>query len=160
MGNYVSTEKQNDGRMSLYFLSMIGGCVLISLKVIGLLDSLIPIQFLMDHIRLGKMILSSNVKSEAKIKRAAAYKLNRMVKNAIDVHSLADTPANSRCGSNSTTSAANGSEFGKALLHFAKLSDKTVSDGGWRWAWTSIWNGQIYDNEGKKIDSSISLFYP
>mmetsp|Transcript_22716 Transcript_22716/g.46637 ORF Transcript_22716/g.46637 Transcript_22716/m.46637 type:complete len:656 (+) Transcript_22716:299-2266(+) len=155
VGNYVSTEKQNNGRMSLYFLSMIGGCVLIFLKLIGLLDSLIPIQFLMDHIRVGKMILSSNVRSEAKIKRAAAFKLNRMVKNAMDVHSLTDTLGDSRCGTNSTTSAANGSEFGKALLHFAKLSDKTVSDGGWGWAWRSIWNGQIYDNEGIWLSTRI-----
>jgi len=155
VGNYFSTEKQNNGKMSLYFLSMIGGCVLIFLKLIGLLDSLIPIQFLMDHIRVGKMILSSNVRSEAKIKRAAAFKLNRMVKNAMDVHSLTDTFGDSRCGTNSTTSAANGSEFGKALLHFAKLSDKTVSDGGWGWAWRSIWNGQIYDNEGIWLSTRI-----
>lgn len=98
---------------------------------------------------MARIFLSSNVRNEAKLKRAAGFKVNRLVRNALDIHNtVEENDVGSSDVANSSTASVSGSGYGKALLNFAKLSDKTVMDGGLCWAWRNIWNGQLYEKEG------------
>lgn len=82
------------------------------------------------------------------MKKAANFKINRMIMNAFEIH---DTAARDE-GSNSS---GNESMYGKALLCYSKISDATEEMGGHRWTWNGLRTGRLYEEEGIWLSNRV-----
>ena len=76
------------------------------------------------------------------MKLAAAFKMNRMVRNAVNIHKAADFEHGAGPSSNKDSS------YGRALLAYTKVQDKKEEFGGWCWCWKQVITGAINRDEG------------
>ena len=134
----VTTEKRREGiGPVLYHLSVICGFVLLIDPVMSIIQRLLPeksslLVFMKKHM--------DNTRLEAEVKRAASFKLNRLVRNACDVHKVAERDGGIVQGI--------GTRFGTAMLAFAKVSDKKEELGGFKQTWKRIWSRELFNDEG------------
>ena len=82
-----------------------------------------------------------NTRLEAQIKQAASFKFNRLLRNACDVHKMAELNGGVR-GHSET-------KYGMSMLAYAKLSDNKEQLARPRQIWKEIiWSGHLFDQEG------------
>lgn len=82
-----------------------------------------------------------NTRLEAQIKQAASFKINRLLRNACDVHKTAELEGGAR-GLGET-------KCGMSMLAYAKMSDKKEQLARPRQIWKEIiWSGHLFDQEG------------
>jgi len=81
------------------------------------------------------------VRLESKLKRAASYKMNLMMRNACEVHKTAQFDDRSSRGEGETV--------GNAMLTFTKSSDRTEDlPGGVIETWKRIFSGSLFEEDG------------
>mmetsp|Transcript_3787 Transcript_3787/g.6451 ORF Transcript_3787/g.6451 Transcript_3787/m.6451 type:complete len:895 (-) Transcript_3787:79-2763(-) len=134
----VSTKKSREGiNPVLYHLSVICGFILLIDPVMNIFQRLLPeksslLMFVQKHM--------DNTRLEAAVKRAASFKMNRLVRNACDVHKAAELDGGIGQGLET--------RYGIAMLAFAKASDQKEELMNFRQTWKRIWNRELFEDEG------------
>jgi hypothetical protein len=139
-----------EGYYVAHYWSMIIGLCLISLQVVTIVRILLPTEKLlaMEAQWIDRLLTPGLAKMECKTKRAAAFKTNNMVRNALEMH-VADPE---RIGLGNLMSS-----YGRALLNFRTQEDVYETVGGFKWAWTKILNGTIFTEEGIWLHSRLLI---
>ena len=112
------------------------------------------------------VVTPSNLQGEARLKRAATKKLNKMITNA---HSLHDgLEATKDCGVSTralrsveqATSGSVGSlsAADKTLLNFVLKGQTVEQVGGFQWTWKMIFSGALFDTEGIWLPTRLLVF--
>lgn len=136
----VDTTRQNDkvaAEVMIWFMFACG-VVLSLLTFQTILDTAIPQDYKDKHPLLKNVLASETVRMERSIKRAAAYKMNHLVRRAVKVHQAAEFEH----GSGKDTS------FGRALLAYGKTSNDQEEVGGFLYMYKRVWNGKLFDEDG------------
>lgn len=128
---------------------MIGIC-LILLQMMTIVRILLPTKILMQKNAgwIDRLLTPGLAKMECKTKRAATFKINNMISNALEIHAV--KPAR-------ITSVAAMSSYGRALLNFRTQEDLHETAGGFIWAWAKILNGSIFTEEGIWLHSRLLI---
>lgn len=139
-----STEKSEDLDMRIvYYVSLIGGFLLLAALVLNIIqrgysDNSSTNQKL-DWF--WRFLVPGMVRLESKLKRAASYKINLMVRNACEVHKTAEFDGRSSRGEGETV--------GNAMLAFVRSSDRTEDLlGGVIETWKRIFSGSLFEEDG------------
>ena len=98
------------------------------------------------------LITPGSLKNDSNIKMASSYKINKMIKNALDLSRNHNTPDN-----------VMDTYYGNALLAFSKLGEKTETTGGFFWVLRNIRNRSLFRNEGitlsvKTLSDNLTLY--
>lgn len=137
---FFDTTKSYSG-LRIYYLSLFLGCVVLSLQFLILLRAILPKHVVPAFYRLTKTLTNEMVRKEARTKKAAVFKIKRLVDNSSSLHEEffpgMDVYAHSRVKSS-----------GRALLNYHGLSDVRVRSGGMWWAWKRILDGSLSEEEG------------
>jgi len=135
----LGTGESVGGEYIFFFWLILILSITINLHQISQLVAIVGQRFFR---RRRRWFLPPNIVSGARIKQAAAFKLNRMVKNAHQIH-LEDDGAGQYNASH-----------GRALLQFSKHSHKyekfTLS-----WAWEAVFNRKHCAEEGIWLSSRL-----
>lgn len=137
-----STRKESDfADKVLYHLSVMSGFVLLLDPLLYIFRRLLPANSLL-------LAFVDNTRLEASVKRAASYKLNRLVRNACDVHKLAELDGGVGQGLGET-------RYGIAMLAFAKVSDRKEDLDSFRQTWKRILNRELFEDEGIWLTKNV-----
>jgi len=93
-----------------------------------------------------RIMLPNKVIAESRIKRAAAFKMNRMVTNAFELSGPKETE-NTKCTIKS--------HFGNAMYRFEKMGDLYEDCGGFLWAWRSLLSETLATEDGIWIHARL-----
>ena len=147
--SFFDTTKY-EGYYVAHYWSMIIGLCLISLQVVTMVRILLPTEKLlaMEARWIDRLLTPGLAKMECKTKRAAAFKTNNMVRNALEMH----IPIHG-----AQSSGAVMSSYGRALLNFRTQEDVYERVGGFMWAWRKIFNGTIFTEEGIWLHSRLLI---
>ena len=145
-GVIISTVKDTPAtKQLLYFLSLIGGFLLILAELRILVQVLVPQRIWGHYNVLRKLLIPGSIQLEAKAKKASSYKVNRLIRNALSIH---DNAMTGLAGESETT-------FGRALLCYAKSSDNSEEVGGLLWMWKKVWKLEIFTEEGIRLTTHL-----
>jgi hypothetical protein len=134
----LSTTKSGEmEKRILYIVALVGGFILLAISVLNI------IQRACSSTNQNSWYLCPGmVRLESKVKRAASYKMNLMIRNACDVHKTAEFEGITGYGEGVPT-------YGKAMLAFIRCSDRTVElQEGIFQTWRKIYTGQIFEEDG------------
>ena len=147
--NFFNTTKY-EGYYVAHYWSMIIGLCLISLQLVTIVRILLPTEKLqaMEAQWIDRLLTPGLAKMECKTKRAAAFKIDNLVRNALEMH----VAAPERVGMGNLMSS-----YGRALLNFRTQEDVYETIGGFNWAWTKILNGTIFTEEGIWLHSRLLI---
>mmetsp|Transcript_6580 Transcript_6580/g.14884 ORF Transcript_6580/g.14884 Transcript_6580/m.14884 type:complete len:982 (+) Transcript_6580:198-3143(+) len=142
-GALIDTSREGRAEYQLFIIYLIVACgvVLMLLAIQNLLDQLVPVVYKDKYKLLKKCLASGTVTMERNMKQAAAFKINRMVRSAVDIHKAAEFEHGA--GSSSRESSC-----GRALLTFTKALDDQEEVGGYFWAWRRLFNGKMFTEDG------------
>ena len=117
----VDTTRQSSPQSAdvMIWFMIVCGALLTLLTFQTILDTSIPQDYKDKHPLLKSILASETVRMERSIKRAAAYKMNHLVRGAVKVHHAAEFEH----GSGKDTS------YGRALLTYGKTSNDQVGAG-------------------------------
>ena len=76
---------------------------------------------------------------ERNVKKAATFKVNRLISNALEIHDSA---------AQESDNSVNETMYGKALLGYSKISDEKEEVGGHLWTWNGLRTGRLFEEEG------------
>ena len=155
----INTTKEDDKEDDplydfQYLTTLVLGCFLLLFQVKALLYVLIP-RSIWEKLPSSDFWLTSGMaKSEGSTKRAAAFKINRMVENAISQHDgkILDHDQSSRL---KIRSSSKRSAFGQAMLNFQASADYREKVGGVWYTIKKMWNGSLFDEEGVWIHARL-----
>eukprot|EP00978_Attheya_sp_CCMP212_P020432 scaffold58497_cov45-Attheya_sp.AAC.1 len=95
---------------------------------------------------------SGGVKAEARIKRAAAYKMNRLIRNALQIHDSSSDKSNNKVRDDNSDETS----FGSALVNFSVRGSGELEDvGGFVWTWKNIFNGKLFSQDGVWLSGRV-----
>ena len=139
-----------EGYYVAHYWSMIIGLCLVALQLMTIVRILLPTEKLlaMKAQWIDRLLTPGLAKMECKTKRAAAFKTDNMVRNALAMH--VPIPGAQRSG-------AVMSSYGRALLNFRTQEDVYERVGGFMWAWRKILNGTIFTEEGIWLHSRLLI---
>ena len=131
-----TTKSAGTEKGILYILTLVGGFILLAISVLNV------IQRVCSSTNQNSLMIPGMVRLESKLKRAASYKMNLMIRNACDVHKTAEFDGRTGYGEGVAT-------YGKAMLAFARCSDRSVElQEGLFQVWKKIYTGQIFEEDG------------
>jgi hypothetical protein len=102
---------------------------------------------------LTKIITNGSVRKEARTKKAATFKVNEMVSNAMELHDDAESyssrfPSDRSGQQRDSTSTVYMKSTGRFLLNFQAVQDRFDESGGLLWAWKRVLTGSLFEEEG------------
>jgi hypothetical protein len=89
------------------------------------------------------ILIPEAFRTERHRKHAANFKINKMVKNALDVHSV------------KKQESVIPTHFGQALFNFSETTPEYERVGGLRWTAKSIWNQTLFTHEGVLLSGRL-----
>eukprot|EP00804_Cyclotella_cryptica_P013395 CCRYP_005153-RC/>CCRYP_005153-RC protein AED:0.37 eAED:0.37 QI:231/1/1/1/1/0.91/12/2182/791 len=135
----ISTEKDSSiTQQMLYLLALLGGFMLLFVDLKNLIQTLVPRRVWEGYPILRKLLIAGTIQTEALGKKAASFKLNRLISNANSIHKNAMAGV---AGESETT-------FGRAMLCFSKSSDRIEDVGGHMWTFRKLYNLELFAEEG------------
>jgi hypothetical protein len=138
----IDTTKGNDQTALLpAYLGMGFGGLTLLLLFNQLLAILVPKQWIVRYRRFTHCLIPPSVLSEARIKRSAAFKVNRMVQNAYEIHLDVKGSRRDSCE-------------GRALLSFAK-NCKQYTSFTFCGAWRAVFSGTLTSQDGIWLSSRL-----
>jgi len=143
----ISTEK-NEDLNAVYWTTFGLGCILLFLQVLSLIRMFFSLEMLRTFKPLEILLTPEIQKMERRTKVAARRKVAGMVENALDLHD--DSSSKSPL-----TDSHDMTELGKALLNYQIKPNEIETVGGLLWAWRSVWNRSIFENEGVWLHSRL-----
>lgn len=150
----VSYETSEDVYGASYGVSFALGCVLLLLLLIDLLVKVFPTTARFGRNSFAAILFTAGgYRAESYHKQAASWKVDKMVNNALIMHS--DSSAANSSSKPVITSGLTESAHVKALLKYQLQESETEVVGGVFWAWGKIFNGTLFFEEGVWIHSRI-----
>mmetsp|Transcript_10121 Transcript_10121/g.14728 ORF Transcript_10121/g.14728 Transcript_10121/m.14728 type:complete len:1032 (-) Transcript_10121:116-3211(-) len=116
------------------------GILLLIIQICNLVRFCIPDDQLKGSKFLTLILRGTGVRGEFGIKKASAFKVDKMIQNAYKLHAC--TSASTEGDAEENSSRTN------ALLNYNKEIEKRETSGGFLWAWKSYWSGELLDKEG------------
>ena len=104
--------------------------------------------------------LTSNTFGEARSKKSAIRKINRMLLNACDMHTFdddVDAPAVNHPTS-FALSITNRPAVDRTMLNYVLRGQRLEDTGGLFWAWKQIFTGRLFDTEGIWLPTRLVVF--
>ena len=104
-----------------------------------------------------RFLVPGITRKEKQTKKAARWKTERMVTNALEVHDMASLKPTSRSSTHISVS-------GNALLAFESTMYEREKVGGIMWTFSRMWDGSLFNEEGvwlhaRLIASNISQYF-
>ena len=127
----------------LYEVTLLVGYTAVAVKLYDFIALCIPSDILKKKKRLRQFFTPLSFKTESALKQAAAFKMNKLVRNALDLQR-----------ENETESVVD-THYGQALLAYAKLGEKSEHIGGLKWAWQRIRTGDLFKKEGVWLSARL-----
>jgi len=113
---------------------VLGGCTIL-LSIWQFISILLPeTGWLWQRYRW--ILVAEAIRTESRVKKASAHKINMIVTNALEVH---------RVKKQETVVPTH---FGQALLNFAEMAPEYARIGGCRWTWSMICSRNLFRREG------------
>jgi len=112
--------------------------LLLQLRMLGSL--VLPNKFLQSHRAFRSWLTPGTIHKELNSKRAAAFKTNRLIENALDLHC---SPSEQGSSINNQASASS-----RAMANYMATSMETQAMPGLIWAWKNFFTGKICREEG------------
>jgi len=134
-GGVIVTTKSgelDDG--VVYNLSLICGIILLCFFLLNIAQRILPKKAKYDGI-MKRILTPGNITLECQVKRAGSCKVNRLVRNACEIHATAELNRASGSGESS-------------MLTYAKASDQRETFGSFKDTWQQIWKGNLFEEEG------------
>ena len=119
-------------------LSTIASCM----QLLHLAILLVPKEYTERHPQLKRLFATQSMVHAAKIKKATAYKLDQMVRNAVEMACQKDKDSVLE------------THFGQGLMNYTK-SRKMEYVGGIRWTWQRIKTGELFWQDGIWLSSRL-----
>lgn len=142
---FFSLQKEPDFLFqAAYVMCLVIGIVLMALQLKKLAYIVVPRKFLEKLPLSGFWLVPGMPKAERATKRAADYKVAKMVDNALRMHGSAMAP-----------SASGRAAVGSALLNFQATAGERESCGGVVWAYKKLWDGSILEEDGVWIHARL-----
>lgn len=119
-------------------INILIGTLLLLIQICNVVRFCIPDDQLEESKFLTLILRGTGVRGEFGIKKASAFKVDKMIKNAYKLHTCAtfDGEAQKIVSKNN------------ALLNYNKETEKRETSGGFLWAWKNYWTGELLDKEG------------
>jgi hypothetical protein len=140
----TSTDNQSAIFIFFYGMAYVIGVILLILQAHTLVRLLIPPCFVEGKERLQRWLLPGAVPKETRTKRAAAFKTNRMVENALSLHLSKSELSNHKNLRSSTYMSGNA----HAMTTFLSKSHERQTVGGLLWGWRQFLTSRICYEEG------------
>lgn len=161
-GDYVLFEiNKVDGLLNDagYTMCLVVGIILILMHLKKLAFILVP-KTLLERIPGSSFwLIPGMAKAERATKRAADYKIEKMIENSMMMHAPVPGTFSSSVRMSTRAGAGAGASgrgaFGVALLNFQATQDEREDCGGVMWAYRKIWNGSIFQEDGVWIHSRL-----
>ena len=128
-----------DFNIFLYCGQMSVGSMMLLFCLQNILDRSLPKSFLDKHPVLQQVLASGSLFMERNVKKAATFKVNRLISNALEIHDSA---------AQESDNSVNETMYGKALLGYSKISDEKEEVGGHLWTWNGLRTGRLFEEEG------------
>ena len=139
----------------LTILTLILGAILICFQIKVLFFIFVPKQWYSNIPLIQRFLVSGMARAEMKTKQAAAWKTEKMVQNALQLH-------NYECATQSSTGI--NATYGQAMLAYNATIDEREWCGGFLWTYQRLWDGTLYAREGvwlhaRLIASNLSQYF-
>mmetsp|Transcript_18286 Transcript_18286/g.33150 ORF Transcript_18286/g.33150 Transcript_18286/m.33150 type:complete len:1010 (-) Transcript_18286:165-3194(-) len=147
----IIAPKSKSYENAVIYVSLMVGSAVLFIHLFLLVGSIV-IRRENQSLGIISFFTSGGVKAEARIKRAAAYKMNRLIRNALQIHdsSLYNSNNKGRDDTNDETS------FGSALVNFSVRGSGELEDvGGFVWTWKKIFNGTLFSQDGVWLSGRV-----
>eukprot|EP00581_Thalassiosira_minuscula_P000876 CAMPEP_0183743918 /NCGR_PEP_ID=MMETSP0737-20130205/65465_1 /TAXON_ID=385413 /ORGANISM="Thalassiosira miniscula, Strain CCMP1093" /LENGTH=1005 /DNA_ID=CAMNT_0025979549 /DNA_START=161 /DNA_END=3178 /DNA_ORIENTATION=- len=139
---YTEESFEKETHNFFRWIVVVCGIILILLSLQNLIDRMIPVKFQNKYKWVERLLSSGTVKLEQSMKLAAAFKINRMIRNAVAVHKAAEFEHGAG------PSSSKDSSYGRALLAYTKKQDLEEEVGGWFWFLKRILSGKLFSEDG------------
>eukprot|EP00804_Cyclotella_cryptica_P012970 CCRYP_002307-RC/>CCRYP_002307-RC protein AED:0.22 eAED:0.22 QI:0/0.87/0.82/1/0.81/0.82/17/751/915 len=143
LSTYKSSDELNIFLVSAQFSV---GVMLLLFCLQNILDRSIPVKFLEKYKGLQQVLASGSLFMERNMKQAATFKVNRMIRNALEIHDAA---------AQETSALGKESAYGRALLTYSKIADATEEIGGYWWMWNGLRTGRLFEEEGIWLSNRV-----
>lgn len=150
LDRYVATyEAESDPFGAGYYLSISLGAILLMFQAVDISFTVIPVAWL-GMIRYARNVVTpAGYSAEAAQKKAAFFKVSKMIDNAISIHSGGTVFSSLKQSSKSSKARERPGHSLQSVAKFQLLQDsETEMVGGVFWAWEKIFNGSIFAEEG------------
>lgn len=132
------------------------GIFLAIIQIQNLVALIVPWEIIAQNDILASLLLGSSMKATFRMKQAASIKINKLVKNAYDLHEQdAETNERKDIQKNLMTKSGTKSTQEIALLNFTKVAEKTEPYGGLFWGWKEYLSGDLQSEEGIWLHSRL-----
>ena len=171
--NFAFRQDDDNSRYSIInimasYVSVVLGCLLFLVQVYCVIRLLVPERKLTGWL---KLIWFQAVKFERSHKRAAAYKANQMIENALACHEdstisavaatenadAVNSKSSPRCSSVISSldflKGTGRTPSNEATVRFYRNEHKTQMTGGVSWVYQNLWSGNMAEREGIWIRS-------
>jgi hypothetical protein len=158
-GGYYNVEfvapKSRTYENAVIYVSLIIGSAVLSIHLFHLVGSIV-IRRGNKSLGIISFFTSGGVKAEARIKRAAAYKINRLIQNALQIHDSSSDNTSSNNKAKGSDDNKDETSFGSALVNFSVRGCGELEDvGGFVWTWTKIFNGTLFSQDGVWLSGRV-----
>jgi hypothetical protein len=138
----------------VYVFALILGCFLLLFQIKALIFVIFPRSILKRLPPEGFWLTCEMAKTEQCAKQAGAYKVKKMIDNALSKHtgSIFNSLKDAR---KKTVQTENTSSFENAMLNFQATADHRERVGGVLYTFRNIWNGTLFKEEGLYIHSRL-----
>lgn len=154
---YIVTKVVGDSLAMLAFrwITFISGVLMILLQIQNLIALCVSEETIAKNSLLASFLLGNNMKSAFRMKQAASIKVNKLVKNAYDLHDQNEADERKDIKKNLLGEKATRSTQETALLNYTKIVEKTEEFGGLFWGWKQYLTGDIQSEEGVWLHSRL-----
>jgi len=138
------------------WIVILSGIFLGLLQIQNLIGLLVPAEAIAKNGILSNLVLGNTMKAAFRMKQAASFKVNNLVRNAYSLHEHNDE-ANERrdIKKNLLNENATKSTQEIALLNYTKVVEDTEEFGGLLWSWKEYLTGGIQSEEGVWLHSRL-----
>lgn len=141
---------------TMRWILILSGALLSVIQIQHLLVLLIPEGTMSRKAQLSALIHEGSVQAEFRIKQASVSKVNRMVRNAYDLHRHNEQSSErQKIQESLTASNKMKSSQDVALLNYTEISEETEEYGGFIWGWKTFLTGDLQAEEGVWLHSRL-----
>jgi hypothetical protein len=139
---------------AFYVLSLTLGFVLLSFLIVDLGVVIIPSEWLAKNPFISNLSTPASLWAESVQKRAASFKVTKMLLNALSLHRSTEHPTVTS-GTSESKAAYHAELYAHAISNYHAQESKTEKVGGVFWAWRRILDGRIFSEEGIWLHSRL-----
>ena len=145
---FANTDRGDDSVDNyIAAFALVLGLLLLCFQIKTLFIILVPEDWYENIHVLDGFTVSGMAKAESRTKKAAAWKIKKMVQNAFQLH---DCDASTKNSSKRVVES-----YGRAMLAYDATLHDREKVGGIRWTFLKMWDGSIFTEEGIWVHSRL-----